>query len=204
MKKLFISLLVCTMILGLSACGDSEDPTSAASSIQNPAQSEMIFDPAASSAEETIGDKEDNTEEILPSSSVQAVESTDVKAPVEPVPLPEPTPEPAPEPQPEPEPVPDLQPEPQPEPTTEPQPTPEPEPEEPAPVIVPAAPVDPPKEEVPAVVPQTASVIGNKNTKKYHVPSCSSVTDIKEANKITLESAEAAQAAGYVPCKRCH
>lgn len=58
---------------------------------------------------------------------------------------------------------------------------------------------------------QTASVdmseavyIGNKNTKKFHYPSCSSVSDMKDKNKVALSSRDEAIAEGYVPCKRCN
>lgn len=56
----------------------------------------------------------------------------------------------------------------------------------------------------PAADPQTGMVIGNRNSKKYHEPSCSSVKDMKEKNKVTFDSAEAAEAKGYEPCARCH
>lgn len=60
----------------------------------------------------------------------------------------------------------------------------------------PAAPVE--------ETPVTHTVIGNRNSKKYHEPSCASVTDMKEKNKATFDSVEAAKAAGYEPCDRCH
>ena len=75
---------------------------------------------------------------------------------------------------------------PEPEKSAEPAPTPEPEkPTEPEPVKGPA-------------------VIGNKNSKKYHELGCSSIEDMKESNRIELESAAAAEAKGYKPCSRCH
>lgn len=46
--------------------------------------------------------------------------------------------------------------------------------------------------------------IGNKNTKKFHVASCSSVDDMKETNKAELNSRQEAIEQGYVPCKRCN
>lgn len=45
--------------------------------------------------------------------------------------------------------------------------------------------------------------IGNKNTKKFHYSWCSSVDDMKDKNKVSLSSREAAISKGYVPCKRC-
>jgi micrococcal nuclease len=57
----------------------------------------------------------------------------------------------------------------------------------------------------PAPAPQPAgpSYIGNRNTRKFHEASCSSVDQMNEGNKVALESRDAAIAAGYVPCKRC-
>lgn len=50
----------------------------------------------------------------------------------------------------------------------------------------------------------TASLyIGNKNTRKFHEPTCSSVADIKESNKVPLSSREEAVSSGYKPCGRC-
>ena len=46
--------------------------------------------------------------------------------------------------------------------------------------------------------------IGNRSTKKFHYPGCSSVDDMKESNKVELYSRDEAPAAGYVPCKRCN
>lgn len=46
--------------------------------------------------------------------------------------------------------------------------------------------------------------IGNKNTKKLHYPSCSSVSDMKSKNKIEFSSRDKAINKGYVPCKRCN
>ncbi len=43
--------------------------------------------------------------------------------------------------------------------------------------------------------------IGNKNTKKFHRISCSSLP--MPSNQVIFNSREAAIAAGYVPCKRC-
>jgi len=64
------------------------------------------------------------------------------------------------------------------------------------PVSAPAA--EPTKEPV-----KTVSYIGNKNTKKLHRISCSSVDDMKEKNKVEFTSKEAALNKGYQPCKRC-
>ena len=44
----------------------------------------------------------------------------------------------------------------------------------------------------------------NKNTKKFHKPNCSSVTDIKQKNRLDVDlTREEVIDMGYVPCKRC-
>ena len=51
----------------------------------------------------------------------------------------------------------------------------------------------------------TASYIGNKNSKKFHYPSCSSVSSMKESNKLYYEgSRDGLVSQGYDPCKRCN
>lgn len=45
--------------------------------------------------------------------------------------------------------------------------------------------------------------IGNKNTKRFHYPECSSVSAMKEKNKILLSSREEAIDKGYQPCGNC-
>lgn len=50
-----------------------------------------------------------------------------------------------------------------------------------------------------------ASYVLNKNTKKFHVPSCSSVTQMKEKNKIYFTgSRQEVIDNGYAPCKNCN
>lgn len=50
----------------------------------------------------------------------------------------------------------------------------------------------------------TASqLIGNRNTKKYHLPGCQSVGSMKESNKISFPSENEAREAGYEPCGQC-
>ncbi len=47
--------------------------------------------------------------------------------------------------------------------------------------------------------------IANKNTKKFHYPSCSSVSDMKEKNKRPLKcTRDEAISQGYDPCGRCN
>lgn len=48
-----------------------------------------------------------------------------------------------------------------------------------------------------------SAYIGNRNTKKFHVPSCSSVGDMNPSNKVPLSSRADAIAGGFVPCGRC-
>ena len=124
-----------------------------------------------------------------------------------------PDPVPAPEPEPEPEPVAEPEPIPKPEPIPEPEPAPEPKPE-PAPAPVPKPAPEPVAKPEPAPMPEpepepepepapTVAYIGNANSKKFHEPSCSSVDDMKEINKVELFSRDDAISRGYVPCKRC-
>ena len=120
--------------------------------------------------------------ESQPQTSISTVKPT-LEDFVEPAPEPEPEPAPAPELEPEPEPVPEPEQKPIPAPTPEPEPAPEPEPEpEPAP---------------------TVAYIGNKNSKKFHEPDCSSVDEMKEKNKKELFSRDEAIDLGYDPCGRC-
>lgn len=52
---------------------------------------------------------------------------------------------------------------------------------------------------------KTENYIGNKNTKKFHVPYCSSVDQMNEDNKVSLHCLrDEAIEKGYVPCKRCN
>lgn len=46
--------------------------------------------------------------------------------------------------------------------------------------------------------------VGNRNSKKFHYSWCSSVSDIKEKNKVPFSSVQAAEEAGYEPCKKCN
>lgn len=52
---------------------------------------------------------------------------------------------------------------------------------------------------------QKTAYVANKNTKKFHYPSCSSVSDMKEKNKLYYEGTrEELIEQGYDPCKRCN
>jgi DNA-entry nuclease len=51
---------------------------------------------------------------------------------------------------------------------------------------------------------ETRDYILNKNTKKIHLPSCSSVADMAEKNKISYNGTiQELEEQGYSPCKRC-
>lgn len=50
--------------------------------------------------------------------------------------------------------------------------------------------------------PVADTYIGNKSSKKFHLPTCSYLPD--QNNQVTFESREEAIAAGYSPCGHCH
>ena len=49
----------------------------------------------------------------------------------------------------------------------------------------------------------TGTVVGYKNSDKYHLPWCSGANRIAEANKISFANVAAAKAAGYKPAANC-
>lgn len=52
---------------------------------------------------------------------------------------------------------------------------------------------------------EKASYVANTNTGKFHYPSCSSVDDMKEENKMLFNGTrDELISEGYVPCKRCN
>ena len=64
-----------------------------------------------------------------------------------------------------------------------------------------------------SVVPKTTSkkkdsmepyYVGNRRSKVFHRPSCSSVTRMSTKNKVIFHSREEALKAGYRPCRRCN
>lgn len=62
-----------------------------------------------------------------------------------------------------------------------------------------------PWEEIPSAQPEEITYILNKNTKKFHYPSCSSVREMKESNKKNFTGTrDEAISQGYSPCGRCH
>ncbi len=50
----------------------------------------------------------------------------------------------------------------------------------------------------------SANYVGNANTGKFHVSSCSSVKDMSEGNKVFFSNRNDAVNQGYDPCKRCN
>ena len=57
----------------------------------------------------------------------------------------------------------------------------------------------------PTVSSEQMTYIVNTNTGKFHLPTCSSVSDIKEKNKMTYSgNREDLISQGYEPCKRCN
>ncbi len=50
----------------------------------------------------------------------------------------------------------------------------------------------------------SGAYVGNRNTMKFHLASCSSVGDMNPANKVPMSTRAEAVAAGHVPCKRCN
>lgn len=62
-----------------------------------------------------------------------------------------------------------------------------------------------PKESTNTSVPNGITYVLNKNTMKFHLPSCSSVDTIKPKNRQdTTMSRDEVIGSGYVPCKRCN
>ena len=55
----------------------------------------------------------------------------------------------------------------------------------------------------PSLTPSSSGVVASKSGSKYHYPSCPGAKQIKEANKITFPSAQAAEAAGYTLAANC-
>lgn len=65
--------------------------------------------------------------------------------------------------------------------------------------------VQEPQKEAGTSQPAGITYVLNKNTKKFHLPKCSSVDTIKEKNREdTTLSRDSVIGAGYVPCKRCN
>lgn len=45
--------------------------------------------------------------------------------------------------------------------------------------------------------------VGSKNSTKYHYTWCKWAQKVKPSNRVVFNSAQEAQAAGYIPCKVC-
>ena len=56
---------------------------------------------------------------------------------------------------------------------------------------------------VAAVVDTGGTVVASKTGTKYHFPWCAGASTIKEANKMSFASVEAARKAGYTPASNC-
>ena len=52
--------------------------------------------------------------------------------------------------------------------------------------------------------PETASYIGNINSKKFHYSECNTIKNMSEGNKVSINSREEAINNGYTPCKACN
>ena len=68
------------------------------------------------------------------------------------------------------------------------------------PAVVPA----PAPSYTPSVTPVTTTYVGNKNSGKFHYADCTSVSRMREYNKVFLSSREQAISLGYQPCQICH
>ena len=63
----------------------------------------------------------------------------------------------------------------------------------------------PAQAETPQQIPEETSYVLNTNTKKFHLPECSSVGDIKPKNREDFTgSRDDVIARGFVPCKKCN
>ena len=51
---------------------------------------------------------------------------------------------------------------------------------------------------------ESINFVGNKNSKVYHLPDCSSVEKTKDKNKVNFNTKEEAENQGYSPCKACN
>jgi len=48
-----------------------------------------------------------------------------------------------------------------------------------------------------------ASYVGNANSRKFHVPSCTYAKKMNPKNRVDFANRDEAVDAGYIPCKRC-
>ena len=67
------------------------------------------------------------------------------------------------------------------------------------------SPAESPAETQGAAAEKQSDYVANRNTKKFHLPSCSSVEQMKESNRVYLHGTrEEIISQGYEPCKRCN
>jgi endonuclease YncB( thermonuclease family)/methylphosphotriester-DNA--protein-cysteine methyltransferase len=59
------------------------------------------------------------------------------------------------------------------------------------------------KEERAGPLPPLGSVVGNRNSKKYHLEGCPGFRDVAEKNRVVFKSVEEAEAAGYKRAGNC-
>jgi methylphosphotriester-DNA--protein-cysteine methyltransferase len=52
--------------------------------------------------------------------------------------------------------------------------------------------------------PSSGLIVGNKNSKIYHVPGCSTYNSVSEKNRVIFNNADEAEKAGYRKAKNCH
>ena len=51
---------------------------------------------------------------------------------------------------------------------------------------------------------EEAQFIGNKKSKRFHLPTCRAVGQMNEENRVNLSSREEAISGGYIPCGDCN
>lgn len=62
----------------------------------------------------------------------------------------------------------------------------------------------PPQVDPPAgAASQSGALVGNRNSKTFHLATCSSARNMSQANVVPFATRQEAEAAGYQPCKRC-
>jgi deoxyribonuclease-1 len=54
------------------------------------------------------------------------------------------------------------------------------------------------------LAPNQGQIIGNKNSKIYHVPGCSTYNSVSEKNRVLFNTTGDAEKAGYRRAKTCH
>ena len=174
--KRSVILALCLLFL-LTSC--SADVQSEAASLATSAEeTELLLPISMEEAEEPQIMPEPELEPESIPESVPADEAESASEP-EPTDEAEPLPEPESETEQEPEPKVEAEPEPVPEPEPEPEPVPEP-------------------------VSVERDYVLNTNSKKFHVPDCSSVSQMKDKNRLDVHmSRESIISQGYDPCKRC-